>query len=89
MVRVRNMPKNHDRRFGRKTCAPGGCDSARARAELHVVGETARKQSRRLVGENVDVVALQAGVELEASKRRNRGGVIGLCMNSKGPPRLE
>ncbi len=172
MVRVRNMPKNHDRRFGGKTCAPGGCDFARARAELHVAGDTAREpqsglisrparplarevipnapragalgddlpdpleealvfyadlQAERafvghakgtlgevhgpgdglvvasppmdihvqgctrrlsgLLGDDVDVVALQAGVELEASKRRNRGGVIGLCMSSKGPPR--
>lgn len=34
--RVRNMPRNRDRRWWRKTCAPGGCDSARPRAEPHV-----------------------------------------------------
>jgi hypothetical protein len=49
MVRVRNMPKNHDRRFGGKTCAPGGCDFARARAELHVAGDTAREPQSGLI----------------------------------------
>ncbi len=36
---VRNMPKNGDRRCWMKTCAPGECDSARPRAELHVAAD--------------------------------------------------
>ncbi len=57
MLRIRNVPKNRGRCCGRKTCAPGGCDSARPRAELHVPGIQELWLRR-------DVVALQEGITL-------------------------
>jgi len=60
------LTKNRDRRRRLKTSALGGCDPAHARAELHVVGDTARQPGCRLVGEDLDVVPLQASVKLEA-----------------------
>ena len=50
------------------------CDSARGRAELHVVGDTARKRACRLVGGDFGLVLLQASVKLEAGEAEQGGG---------------